>query len=236
MKFYSIRLSLSCYLFCTMTLVGHANAAKLKCDLDNDLAKIDSAQLKKTNLAGFRKAYDKLYNEQSNSIRKFTEKLTSKEKGNSWYFDSILGKASFAGLMKAQEAVEYSAVAIYLSEDKEKNSDQEFYTHVYKDLARKKIYYIKQGRIIAILRENDDDFSLTRFGLDCEVKEILSLRNNDSTSSEYINFKANQKECRQGAKVDIDDEDMLTKFNTVCEGFRPRHAAPPAGRKQDAAR
>lgn len=162
--------------------------------------------------------------------------LTDPDKGREWYFESILGKASHSELLKTKEAVEYSATAIYLSEDKERNSDQEFYTDVYKDDVLKKIYYLKKGRVIAILKENDDDFSLTRFGTDCKIKEIVSLSSNDSRSDSYFNFKANKDECSAGKKVDIDDPEMLAKFNTACEGFRPSRPAivPPSERNGEA--
>ncbi len=155
--------------------------------------------------------------------------LSDPDKGREWYFDSILGKASHSELIKTKVAVEYSAAAIFLSEDTKRNSDQEFYTHVYRDDVLNKIYYLKEGRIIAILRENDDDFSLTRFGIDCKIKEIVSLSSNDSRSDSYFNFKANKDECSAKKKVEIDDPDMLAKFNKACEGFRPRPAiAPPS--------
>lgn len=234
--FFSLRLSLGVVLFVTIAFLNQAKAFTWQCDQDRSLSKVTPSRLKKTNLAAFRKTYDKLYDAQDESIKRFSEKLSDPDKGREWYFESILGKASHSELIKTKVAVEYSATAIYLSEDKERNSDQEFYTDVYKDDVLKKIYYLKKGRIIAILKENDDDFSLTRFGTDCKIKEIVSFSSNDSRSDSYLNFKANKDECSAGKKVDIDDPDMLVKFNTTCEGFRPRPATPPPSESNGGAR
>jgi hypothetical protein len=208
-------------------LTAHSGWAAWQCDLGRELGAVKPSQLTQKNSKTFQLAYNHRYTQHADAMRTF-ETANPNAKPNA-YLETQDGKKTALRLKETKEDFEFNTAVQYLMgeaiAERPSNDEPVHFTHTFH--RGKKVFYLDEGRITAILIQgSQDSYLLKVLDSDCGLREIVNLDGlKTGEGGNSYRYKINKAYCdihrnQLPPELDQDKQDEMKIFIPEDEADR----------------